>query len=100
MQRALLRLSRETFDLLIVGGGVTGACVARDAALRGMSVALVEKGDFAGARKRHKRPQFQAHPWRPALPAQFRAGAGARIAARAPDLAAHRPASGAAPALP
>jgi glycerol-3-phosphate dehydrogenase len=53
MQRDLLRLANETFDLLIIGGGVTGACVARDAALRGLSVALVEKGDFANATSAH-----------------------------------------------
>jgi len=35
------------FDLLIVGGGITGAGVARDAASRGMSVALIERNDFA-----------------------------------------------------
>ena len=49
MRRALTRLSDETFDLLIVGGGITGACIARDAALRGLKVALIEKSDFAGA---------------------------------------------------
>ena len=43
----LERLRRETFDLAVVGGGITGAWVARDAALRGLSVALVERGDFA-----------------------------------------------------
>jgi glycerol-3-phosphate dehydrogenase len=53
MQRDLLRLSRETFDLLIIGGGITGACVARDAALRGLKVALVEKNDFANATSAH-----------------------------------------------
>jgi len=53
MRRALSRLSDEIFDLLIVGGGVTGACIARDAALRGLKVALVEKGDFAGAASAH-----------------------------------------------
>lgn len=42
----LKRLSDETFDLLIVGGGITGCGVARDAALRGLRVALVEKLDF------------------------------------------------------
>jgi glycerol-3-phosphate dehydrogenase len=35
------------FDLLVVGGGITGAGVARDAALRGLRVALVEKDDYA-----------------------------------------------------
>jgi glycerol-3-phosphate dehydrogenase len=40
-------LSAAEFDLLVVGGGVTGAAAARDAAGRGLSVALVEAGDFA-----------------------------------------------------
>ncbi|MEJ0025236.1 MAG: glycerol-3-phosphate dehydrogenase/oxidase [Rhizomicrobium sp.] len=53
MRRALDRLANETFDLLIVGGGVTGACVTRDAAMRGLKVALVEKNDFAGATSAH-----------------------------------------------
>ena len=46
---ALARLcERErTFDLLVVGGGITGAGIALDAASRGLSVALVERGDFA-----------------------------------------------------
>ncbi len=35
------------YDLLIIGGGITGAGIARDAALRGMKVALFEKGDYA-----------------------------------------------------
>jgi len=43
----IARLAKETFDLLIVGGGITGAAIARDAVLRGLSVALIEKGDFA-----------------------------------------------------
>jgi len=37
----------RTFDLLVVGGGATGCGIALDAASRGLSVALVEKGDFA-----------------------------------------------------
>jgi glycerol-3-phosphate dehydrogenase len=41
------RLKSEEFDLLVVGGGVNGAGIARDAAMRGLRVALVEKGDFA-----------------------------------------------------
>lgn len=40
-------LTGTTFDLLVIGGGITGAGVARDAALRGLSVALVEAEDFA-----------------------------------------------------
>jgi glycerol-3-phosphate dehydrogenase len=43
----LRRLETETFDLLVIGGGITGAGIARDAALRGLSVALIEKTDFA-----------------------------------------------------
>jgi glycerol-3-phosphate dehydrogenase len=35
------------YDLLVIGGGITGAGVARDAATRGLKVALVERGDFA-----------------------------------------------------
>lgn len=41
------RLASETFDIAIVGGGVTGAYAALDASLRGYRVALVEKSDFA-----------------------------------------------------
>lgn len=39
----------RVFDLLVVGGGINGAGIARDAAGRGVSVALVERGDFGGA---------------------------------------------------
>lgn len=46
---ALLRLANEEFDLLIVGGGATGAAIARDAATRGLRTALCERGDFACA---------------------------------------------------
>jgi glycerol-3-phosphate dehydrogenase len=53
MRRAIDRLANETFDLLIIGGGVTGACVARDAAMRGLKVAVVEKNDFASATSAH-----------------------------------------------
>ena len=43
----LKRLEEEEFDFLVIGGGITGAGVAWDAASRGYKVALVEKGDFA-----------------------------------------------------
>src|ERR1039458_9986734 len=41
------RLARDRFDVLIIGGGINGAGIARDAALRGLSVALLEQDDFA-----------------------------------------------------
>lgn len=46
-QRAIERLKREEFDLLVIGGGIVGTGVARDAAMRGLKVALVEQRDFA-----------------------------------------------------
>ena len=45
--RTLDALASRRFDVLVIGGGITGAGVARDAALRGLSVALVERDDFA-----------------------------------------------------
>src|SRR5580658_6343640 len=53
MQRALQRLSQEEFDVLIVGGGATGCFTARDAAMRGLKVALIEARDFASATSAH-----------------------------------------------
>lgn len=46
MQRNFRGLN-ATFDVAIIGGGITGACIARDAARRGYSVALIEKRDFS-----------------------------------------------------
>lgn len=46
-RRNLQTLGGERFDVVIVGGGVTGAGIARDAALRGLRVALIERRDFA-----------------------------------------------------
>ena len=40
-------LADQCFDLLVIGGGITGAGVARDAAMRGLSVALIEAQDLA-----------------------------------------------------
>jgi glycerol-3-phosphate dehydrogenase len=44
---SLRRLAEEQFDVLVIGGGITGAGVALDAASRGLKTALVEKEDFA-----------------------------------------------------
>jgi glycerol-3-phosphate dehydrogenase len=48
MKRNLERLANQKFDVLVVGGGIHGAITAWDAALRGLSVALIERGDFGG----------------------------------------------------
>ena len=49
LERFIENQARDTeYDLLVVGGGITGAAVAYDAASRGLSVALVEKNDFGG----------------------------------------------------
>lgn len=49
MNRKLEAFAAEIFDLVIIGGGINGASTAREAALRGMKVALVDADDFAGA---------------------------------------------------
>lgn len=46
-QEQLDRLEHGDFDVLVLGGGVTGASIALEAATRGLKVALVEKNDFA-----------------------------------------------------
>ncbi len=45
----LARFRDEEFDLAVIGAGINGAAVARDASMRGLKVALIERGDFAGA---------------------------------------------------
>ena len=40
-------MAREPVDLLVIGAGITGTGIARDAAMRGLKVALIDKGDFA-----------------------------------------------------
>ncbi|HEY9888620.1 MAG TPA: glycerol-3-phosphate dehydrogenase/oxidase [Candidatus Obscuribacterales bacterium] len=49
MQRHLQHLAAHPYDVLIVGGGIYGACMAWEAVSRGLSVALVEQGDFGAA---------------------------------------------------
>lgn len=46
-RRNLQTMAGERFDVVVVGGGITGAGIARDAALRGLRVALIERRDFA-----------------------------------------------------
>ena len=46
-REGLRRLATEPFDVVVVGGGINGAGIAREAALRGLRTALVDKGDFA-----------------------------------------------------
>lgn len=48
-EKSLARFRDETFDLAVIGAGINGAAVARDASMRGLSVALIERGDFACA---------------------------------------------------
>ena len=60
------RLKREEFDLVVIGGGINGAGIARDAAMRGFRVALVEKGRFC---ERDQQQVIETHPRRNPLPA-------------------------------
>ena len=46
-KKTVKNLKKGTYDLVVIGGGITGAGIALDAASRGLKVALVEKGDFA-----------------------------------------------------
>ena len=48
MKRDLKELVGTEFDIVIVGGGIFGACAAWDATLRGLRVAIIERGDFCG----------------------------------------------------
>src|SRR5688572_6359757 len=49
MQRNPAALATEEFDVLVIGAGAFGAAAARDAALRGLRTALIERADFGGA---------------------------------------------------
>lgn len=46
MKRSLATMAQTEFDVLVIGGGINGTAVAKDAALRGLKVGLVEKNDF------------------------------------------------------
>jgi glycerol-3-phosphate dehydrogenase len=66
---ALDLLGHARFDLLVIGGGITGAGVARDAAMRGLRTALVERDDFASgtssrsSRLIHGGLRYLEHGW-------------------------------------
>lgn len=47
MKRDIASLSSETFDLIVIGGGIIGSGIARDAAMRGIKTLLLEKDDFS-----------------------------------------------------
>jgi glycerol-3-phosphate dehydrogenase len=49
MKRRVEQLANKEYDLVVIGGGIFGACAAWDAVLRGLSVALIEKDDFCQA---------------------------------------------------
>src|SRR3954465_2805908 len=56
MKRDIHQLTTRTFDVLVIGGGIYGLTIACDCALRGLSVALVERNDFgSGASFNHLR---------------------------------------------
>ena len=94
-----LALGEEVFDLLVIGGGITGAGVARDAALRGLRVALVER---ARLRERNVEPVVAAGARRRAVPRAWassdwcssRAASGARCSASRRIWCARSPSPG------
>lgn len=47
-KNSIERMKREFYDVLVIGGGVTGAGVALEASTRGLKCALIDSGDFAG----------------------------------------------------
>jgi glycerol-3-phosphate dehydrogenase len=53
INRDVRRLSSELFDVLVVGGGASGAATAREAALRGFNTALIEREDFSAGASAH-----------------------------------------------
>ena len=53
ISRDVRRLSSELFDVLVVGGGASGAATAREAALRGFNTALIEREDFSAGASAH-----------------------------------------------
>ena len=76
------------YDLFIIGGGINGCGIARDAAGRGLKVFLAEQGDLASGTSTRL---DQAHPWRLALSRALRVPPGARGADRARGAAEAAP---------
>ena len=90
------RADRQTFDVLVVGGGIYGLTIAYDAAQRGLSVALVERDDFgSGASFNHLRTIHGGLRYLQTLDIAPRA----RVDPRAPDARADRAARGPAAAV-
>ena len=86
--QALDALAAEPFDVVVIGGGITGAGVALDAASRGYSVALLERADYASGTSSRSSKLVHGGP---PLPAAVRPRPRARGAARAPALVALAP---------
>jgi glycerol-3-phosphate dehydrogenase len=69
MRREVGRLAEHTFDVLVIGGGIYGAWIAYDAALRGLKVALVEQNDWgsgtssASSKLIHGGLRYLEHGW-------------------------------------
>ena len=91
MIRDLPRLAEREFDVLVVGGGIYGLTIAYDAAQRGLSVALVERGDFGAATSFNHLKTIHGGL---ALPAVGRYPPHARVDSRAARVRAHRAALG------
>jgi glycerol-3-phosphate dehydrogenase len=53
MKRNIAQLENKEYDLIVIGGGIFGACAAWDAVLRGLDVALIEKDDFCQGTSAH-----------------------------------------------
>jgi len=91
---ALEAMASETLDVLVIGGGITGAGIARDAAMRGLRTAVVDAGDFGGgtssrsSRLVHGGLRYLEHGW---LKLVFEASRERRILLRiAPHLVRSR----------
>ena len=77
--RFLERLASQRFDLLVVGAGIIGSRIAYDAARAGMSVALIDAGDFgcatsSASSKLRSRTGARSSPTRSSFPGSTRRG--------------------------